>query len=87
MSGAQEPSPAVAVQALCAAFYCLHDLLVAKGAFAPGEVAWHLTRLRGGPDDYQAVLHEIARNLHDMPFKPMDGPALAIVVDNDQGGD
>lgn len=79
MSAALEPVDPEAFQALCAAFYCLHDLLVAKGVLAPGEAAWHLTRLRGGPPAFEAMLVGIAGQLQAMPFKPQDGPSLQVI--------
>lgn len=79
MSDRVEPVAPETFQALCAAFYCLHDLLVAKGAFVPGEAAWHLTRLRGGSPAFEAALAGIADNLRAMPFRPQNGPELQVI--------
>lgn len=79
MSRSLDPVDPETFQALCAAFYCLHDLLVHKGVLAEGEAAWHLSRLRGASPAFMAAKAGIEDNLRAMQFRPQDGPSLQVI--------
>lgn len=86
MTGLPEHAPSEAVQALCTAFYCLHDTLVANGALPDGEVARNLRQLHGASPSFMAHIHGIAEALEQKPFARVYAPRLSLVPKDDGGG-
>lgn len=77
-----------AMQALCAAFYCLNDMLESRGYLTPGELAGNLRRLGGGPAYFNACLAGIIANLDARNFRPAERvrPVL-MALDGGKAGD
>lgn len=87
MVGLPEHAPSEALQAVCVAFYCLHDTLVAKGVLPDGEVARNLRQLHAPDVSLMQHIHGIAVGLEQKLFAGVYAPRMALVVDNDDSAD
>ena len=63
---------AAALKALCAAFYCMNDLLESRGCLSPGDLASNLRRLETPSATFNACLAGIVSNLEARNFRPSD---------------
>lgn len=61
-----------AMQALCAAFYALNNMLEDRGYIAPRELSGILRRLKTDSPYFNACLASIAANLDARHFRPAD---------------